>query len=99
MAKVRISLESDSARKQLLVPATITFGEREVGCVVLNLSARGACITLDVDAVTPPAFGLAIDGERGRRRCRVIWRIERRLGISFGADQREAATYDRALAE
>jgi hypothetical protein len=99
MERTRKSLVRDSARKAVLVRGTIAFGEQEFDCVVLNLSARGASLSLETDTTMPFAFDLAIDGERRQRRCRVIWRIDRQLGISFDIDQREDTTHDdRCLA-
>ena len=99
MERNRKGLTRDSARKAALLPGTISFGEQALDCVVLNLSARGASRSLETDATIPFAFDLAIDGERQHRRCRVVWRVERQLGISFDADHRKDTTYDdRCLA-
>ena len=92
-------LTRDSARKPALLPGTISFSEQAIDCVVLNLSARGASLSLETDATIPFAFDLLIDGERRPRRCRVVWRVDRQLGISFDTDQREDKTNDdRCLA-
>lgn len=88
------SLTRDSARKAALLPGTISFGEQRLDCVVLNLSAQGASLSLNADATIPFAFDLTIDGERRHRRCRVVWRMERQLGISFDTDQREDRPHD-----
>ena len=53
-------------------------------CLVLNLSANGAGIALAGDVALPLAFDLEIAGETFRRHCLLVWRIERRLGVTFG---------------
>lgn len=99
MEKTRKGLTRDSARTAIIVPGTISFGEQALDCVILNLSARGASLSLETDATIPFVFDLMIDGERRRRRCRVVWRVERQLGISFDTEQREETNYDdRCLA-
>ena len=87
-------LTRDSARIAALLPGTISFGEQAFDCVILNLSDRGASLSLETDATIPFVFDLMIDGERRHRRCRVVWRVERQLGISFDADQRGDTNYD-----
>jgi hypothetical protein len=62
---------------------TIYFRDLSVGCLVLNISTGGAGLVVDGDIALPFTFDLAIDGEPARRHCLVVWRIDRRLGVTF----------------
>jgi hypothetical protein len=73
----------DGSRLPVNKSGTISFGSQKVDCLVLNLSANGAGLTLTSEAVLPLAFDLEISDEKIRRRCLVVWRIERRLGVWF----------------
>lgn len=79
--------KKDSRRTILMKGGTIFFRDISLGCVVLNLSAGGAGLVVDGDAALPFAFDLIIDGEPFRRRCLVVWRIDRRVGVTFDLDR------------
>jgi len=53
-------------------------------CVITNISDRGAHINVADSEVLPDSFVLLL-AENGatRRRCRVIWRKPREIGIKF----------------
>ena len=78
--------KKDSRRTILMKAGTIFFRDISLGCVVLNLSTGGAGLVVDGEVALPFAFDLIIDGEPYRRRCLVVWRIDRRLGVAFDFD-------------
>jgi hypothetical protein len=53
-------------------------------CTWSNISGGGACITVPDAEVIPDGFVMLMS-ENGspRRRCRVIWRKPRQLGVKF----------------
>ena len=53
-------------------------------CTVRNLSESGACLQAATTAEIPSTFAIVIEGER--RACRVIWRTDTQLGVTFHAD-------------
>jgi PilZ domain len=57
-------------------------------CFVRNLSEGGACLQLASTAGLPSAFTL--DLGTTSRPCRVIWRTETQLGVTFKPDPRAA---------
>ena len=61
----------------------ISFAGKKADCLVLNVSANGAGLALASDVALPLAFDLEISGDRTRRHCLMVWRIERRLGVMF----------------
>jgi hypothetical protein len=84
---------TDGPRKIVLKGGSIHFEETHLGCFVLNISTGGAGLVLDSNAAIPLSFDLEIDGERPRRRCRVVWRNDCHLGVSFDLDFRSSATF------
>ena len=74
------------ARKSLRHPGWITLdgGFAARPCVVQDLSASGAKITLDDSNVLPGRLRLtfARDARTGRN-CQVVWRQGKSLGVKF----------------
>jgi PilZ domain-containing protein len=53
-------------------------------CVVIDLSSTGAKITVDDAGAAPAGFRLAFSRDtRSGRKCEVIWRRGRTLGVKF----------------
>jgi hypothetical protein len=75
--------KQDSRRKLVLKPGTISFRDERISCVVLNISIGGAGLVLENDDAIPFAFDLEISGEHIRRRCLLVWRNDRHLGVLF----------------
>ena len=69
-------------------------------CVWSDISDRGACINIKDAEDIPDNFVLLLS-ESGtpRRRCRVIWRKPRQLGVKFETylDERLRAVLDKKL--
>jgi hypothetical protein len=53
-------------------------------CTVVNLTNVGACVHVPSSVGIPNSFSLSFDRAHSSRPCRVIWRIENKLGVSFG---------------
>jgi hypothetical protein len=70
----------DAPRHRVLKGARIEFGTSVFDCTIRNLSDTGAA--LDVSPVGIPAeFTLVAEGVR--RSCKVVWRKEKRIGVTF----------------
>ena len=52
-----------------------------ISCLVRNLSAGGACLEMVSTAGLPSAFMLVL--QHTSRACRVIWRTDTQLGVTF----------------
>jgi hypothetical protein len=65
--------------------ARLIFGDSgtTLDCLVLNLNTFGACIRLDDQSEIPEDVELTFDGARTLRSCRVAWRLDSRVGLSF----------------
>ncbi|NEV00976.1 hypothetical protein FNJ47_35565 [Bradyrhizobium sp. UFLA 03-164] len=66
---------------------TIFFRDTSADCLVLNISIGGAGLAVESDAAIPVAFDLEIESEPIRRHCILVWRLERRLGVTFEFDR------------
>ncbi len=73
-----------SPRINVVISATIIFdgGRARLPCVVRNLSDGGAKIEVNGVSKVPPTFDLVMDRKKPRR-CRVVWRALRELGVAF----------------
>jgi hypothetical protein len=77
-------IEKRSApRYRVLKGATIAFGGNGVECTVRNLSSSGAALDVANPAPLPPSFTLVIETDRFIRRCRPVWRRDKRIGVAF----------------
>ena len=70
-------------RRRVLKSATIQFDSGACSCAVRNLSDAGAALDVPTSFGIPHEFQLIMETDRSTRQCRVIWRQERRIGVSF----------------
>src|SRR5271167_2522837 len=54
-----------------------------IHCTVQNITSGGACLKVANTFGVPPTFDLTFEHGRTRRACRVIWRTETKLGVTF----------------
>ena len=71
------------SRHRVLKAATIAFGGGGISCVVRNVSEAGAALDVASPLGIPDEFDLLIEADGSSRRCRVVWRTERRIGVAF----------------
>jgi hypothetical protein len=77
-------VEKRSARRRkVLKGATIAFGGSGVECTVRNLSSRGAALDVANSVGLPSSFVLVIEADQFIRRCRPVWRSDKRMGVAF----------------
>jgi len=77
-------IEKRSApRYKVLKGATIAFGGNGVECTVRNLSSNGAALDVANPVGLPPSFTLVIETDQFIRRCRPVWRSDKRIGVAF----------------
>ena len=62
---------------------TISFDGAGISCTVRNLSDIGAALEVVSLLGIPTEFDLIIESDNTTRRCRVVWRKERRIGVTF----------------
>jgi PilZ domain len=70
-------------RKRVLKAGTIRLLETEIACTVRNVSQTGAAVEAITPLFIPDRFILVIASDGLDRSCRVVWRKEKRLGVTF----------------
>lgn len=70
-------------RKRVLKAGEIEFGGGAIDCTVRNLSDTGAALSVESPVGIPAEFNLVIVSDNVNRRCRVVWRKDNRIGITF----------------
>lgn len=70
-------------------PGKLLFGDREVDCVVKDLSDGGAGLTVNSADRTdlPRDFAIRLEGETLSRPCHLVWAKGDRLGVAFSAEE------------
>jgi hypothetical protein len=73
-----------SKRKRVLKGARILMPAMGISgdCAIRNLSESGACLVLTTPVAIADTFELALY-DNTIKRCRVVWRAGRRVGIAF----------------
>jgi hypothetical protein len=71
------------SRRRVLKAGSISSGGGSIDCTVRNVSAKGAALEVVSPLYIPDRFTLIIPADGISRPCRVIWRKERRIGVTF----------------
>jgi hypothetical protein len=73
-----------ASRHRVLKAGLIEFsGGGAIRCAVKNLSASGAALEFESALDIPDRLTLCILPEPVKRNCRVVWRNQKRIGVSF----------------
>jgi hypothetical protein len=70
-------------RRRTLKAGTIEFGGGAIDCVVRNISETGAALEVVTPLFIPDRFTLFVPTEQLKRPCRIVWRKEKRIGVTF----------------
>ena len=70
-------------RHRVLKTGTIEFGGSTISCTVRNKSDAGAMLQVASQTIVPYQFTLALPADGSRRRCHVVWRKDKRIGVTF----------------
>lgn len=70
-------------RHRVLKAGTISFGGGGISCTIRNLSDTGAALDVTSPIGIPQVFVLIIEADNSARQCRVVWRKEHRIGVTF----------------
>jgi hypothetical protein len=63
---------------------SILFGTAAaIDCVIRNMSETGAALEVESAVGIPDDFTLLIRPEITKRKCRVVWRSAKRIGVCF----------------
>jgi PilZ domain-containing protein len=72
-----------ATRRRVLKAGTIEFGGGVIDCTVKNLSETGAALEVATPLYIPDSFTLFVRSDQFKRRCHIVWRKEKRIGIAF----------------
>lgn len=61
----------------------IEFDSCAFSCAVRNLSDAGVALDVPTSFGIPHEFQLVMETHQTTKQCRVIWRREKRIGVSF----------------
>jgi hypothetical protein len=70
-------------RFKVLKGGTVAVEGGSLPCTVRNMSSSGAAVDFAQAVDLPATFTLLIERDRFARRCRPVWRHERRVGMAF----------------
>jgi hypothetical protein len=72
-----------AARHRVLKAATIEFAGGGISCTVRNMSDSGAMLDVTSPIGIPEHVSLIIPTEGKHLPCHVVWRKEKRIGVTF----------------
>ncbi len=72
-----------AARRRVLKAGSISFGGGVIDCTVRSLSDTGAALEVVTPLLIPDRFTLIVQSDGVSRHCRVVWRRQRRMGVTF----------------
>ena len=84
MSATMKDVRAASRRKVLKAGSIILANGGTIGCMIRNLSTTGASVEVASPIGIPDEFSLMIEMEHRKRPCKVVWRKEKRIGVSFG---------------
>ena len=74
---------SRAQRQRMLKAATIEFGGGAIDCTIRNWSETGAALDVNSPIGIPERFRLVQTSDKSQHLCRVVWRKETRIGVTF----------------
>jgi hypothetical protein len=70
-------------RRRVLKAGSITFGGGTIDCTVRNVSETGAALEIASPLYIPDRFTLVVQTDQLKRRCHIVWRKQRLIGVAF----------------
>jgi PilZ domain len=70
-------------RQRVLKAGTIEFSGSKVDCLIRNVSATGAALEVNSPLWFPDVFVLVMTADGSSRRCHIVWRNGKRIGVTF----------------
>ena len=70
-------------RQRVFKAGTIEFDGRAVHCTIRNVSSVGAALEVASPAGIPHKVTLNRATRNTRQQCYIVWRKERRIGVTF----------------
>jgi hypothetical protein len=70
-------------RQRVFKAGTIEFDGKDIECTIRNISAAGAALDVPSPAGIPHEITLTLTARNIRQHGYVVWRKEKRVGVSF----------------
>jgi PilZ domain len=70
-------------RHRVFKAGTIEFDGSGVDCTIRNMSPTGAALDVASPVGIPHEITLNIASQHERQNCHIVWRKEKRIGVSF----------------
>jgi hypothetical protein len=70
-------------RRRVLKAGSIQFGGGAIDCTIRNVSETGAALEVVTPLFIPDRFTLAVQADQLKRPCRIVWRKQGRIGVTF----------------
>jgi hypothetical protein len=70
-------------RRRVLKAGSISFGGGAIDCTVRNISETGAALEVVTPLFIPDRFKLIVQSDDLNRPCHIVWRRDRRIGVTF----------------
>lgn len=74
---------AEELRALMLLAQTSPYRRIAIDCVVRNISGTGAALEVVTPLFIPEQFTLFVPTDQLKRRCHVVWRREKRIGVAF----------------
>jgi len=72
-----------ASRRRVLKAGSIEFGGGVFECTIRNVSDSGAALEVMTPLYIPDRFTLINETDNSKRPCRVVWRKQKRIGVTF----------------
>ena len=73
----------NAPRRRVLKTGLIELADTTIECTVRDLSGTGAALEVVTPLYIPDRFTLFIPSEQSKRKCRIVWRKGKRIGVTF----------------
>ena len=70
-------------RRRTLKAGSIESGGGVIDCIVRSVSETGAALEVVSPLFIPDRFTLIVPTDQLKRRCHIVWRKQKRIGIAF----------------
>jgi len=80
---IPMSSQRIASRRRVLKADSIEFGGGVFDCTMRNVSETGAALEVVTPLYIPDRFTLFVQSDQTKRACRVVWRKQKRIGVTF----------------
>ena len=70
-------------RRRILKAGSIECGGGIIDCIVRSVSETGAALEVVSPLYIPDRFTLIVRTDQLKRRCHIVWRKAKRIGVAF----------------